>query len=75
MNNNMLQTFMSFMQSGNPMQLMNTFGNNPMMGQAQKMLQGKTPQEMQQTIINIAKQKGIDENQLKQMANQFGIKL
>lgn len=74
--NNPMQMFMNMIQSGgNPMQLMNMFGNNPMMGQAQKMLQGKSPQEMQQTIINIAKQKGIDENQLKQMANQFGIKL
>lgn len=73
--NNMMQMFINMMQGGNPMQLMNMFGNNPMMSQAQKMLEGKSPQEMQNTIINIARQKGIDENQLRQMANQFGIKL
>lgn len=59
----------------NPAQMMNMFSGNPMMQQAQKMLQGKNPQQMQETIFNIAKQKGIDENQLKQMAQQFGIKL
>lgn len=73
--NNMFQMFISMMQGGNPMQLMNMFGNNPMMAQAQKMMQGKNPQQMQQTIMNVARQKGISEQQLKQMAQQMGIKL
>ena len=57
----------------NPQQLMGMFGNDPRMAQAQKMLQsGGNPQEI---IKNVAQQKGIDLNQLQQMASQFGIKL
>ncbi|UIS73973.1 hypothetical protein [Clostridium phage vB_CpeP_PMQ04] len=74
MNNNMMQMFMNMMQSGNPQQLMNMFGNNPMMGQAKKMLEGKNTQQIQETIMNIAKQKGMSEDQVRQMAQQFGIK-
>lgn len=60
-------------KSMSPNQIMGMFGNNPMMQQAQKMLQsGGNPKEI---VENIAKQKGIDMNQLQQMANQFGIKL
>lgn len=68
---------MSMMNGGNmnPMQMMNMFGGNPLMQQAQKMLQGKNTNEMQQIIMNVAKNKGIDENQLKQMASQFNVKL
>lgn len=75
--NNPMQMLMSVMSGGNmnPMQIMNMFGGNPMFQQAQKMLQGKNTNEMQQIIMNVAKSKGIDENQLKQMASQFNIKL
>lgn len=70
--NNMMNMFMQmFGGNFNPMQMMNMFGNNPMMKQAQQMLQGKNPQQMQEVIKNVAKQKGIDENQLNQMINQF----
>lgn len=77
MNNNPLQMLTSVMSGGgvNPSQIMNMFGGNPLLSQAQKMLQGKNNKEMQQVIFNVAKQKGIDENQLKQLASQFNIKL
>lgn len=66
---------MQMMQGGkaNPASLMQMFGNNPMMGQAQQMINsGGDPSQI---IMNVAKQKGIPEDQLKQMAQQFGIKL
>jgi hypothetical protein len=48
-------------------------GNNPLMGQAQQMINnGGDPNQI---IRNVAEQKGISEDQLKQMAQQFGIKL
>ena len=57
----------------NPMQLMGMFNGNPMFNQALNMIQnGGNPQDI---INNIAKQKGINPEQLKQMAQQFGIKL
>ena len=77
MNNiNPMQMLMQMMQGGgkiNPNQIMGMFGNNPQMQQAQNMINsGNDPKTI---INNIAKQKGIDENQLNQMASQFGIKL
>lgn len=72
----MLQMFMGGNKGGiNPMQMMQQFQNNPMMGRAQEMAKGKTPQEMEQLCRNLCQQKGIDFDQLKQMANQFGMKL
>lgn len=71
---NPIAMIMQMLQSGgNPMQLMNMFGGNPMMKQAQQMLNGGN--DPRKIISNVAKQKGISEEQLKQMANQFGIKL
>lgn len=74
--NNPMQMLMQIMQGGgkiNPQQIMNMFGNRPEMQQAQQMLNsGNDPRQI---IKNIAKQKGIEPNQLKQMAQQFGIKL
>lgn len=57
----------------NPQMLIGMLGNNPMFQQAQKMIQsGGSPQEI---INNVIKEKGLDVNQVKQMANQFGLKL
>lgn len=74
--NNPMQVLMQIMQGGmkiNPQQIMSMFGNRPEMQQAQQMLNsGNDPRQI---IKNIAKQKGIEPDQLKQMAQQFGIKL
>lgn len=70
-----IMQLMQMFQEGNfnPMQMMSMFSNNPAMKQAQAMMNsGNDPRQM---VMNIAKQKGIDENQLKQMAQNFGIKL
>lgn len=46
---------------------------NPLAYQkAQEMLQGKNNEQAKETVLNLAKQRGIDINQL---AEQFGIKL
>ena len=69
------QMLIQRMQGGelNPQNLLSMFGGNPMFQQAQKWLQsGGNPQEI---IKNVAKQKGIDANQLQEMAKQFGVKL
>lgn len=78
MNNPMqlLQMFTQIKNATNPMQFMsNMFGNNSQFNMAMKMAEGKSPEEMQNVINNICKQKGIDINQVKQMAEQFGIKI
>lgn len=61
------------MMNGNPQQAMQMFSGNPMFQQAQKMMSnGGDPRQI---IMNVAQQKGIPQEQLQQMANQFGIKL
>lgn len=75
--NNPMNMLMQMMRGGkmNPQQMMGMFGNNPMFQQAQKMMQGKTPEQMREVINNVAKQKGINTEQLNQMIQQFGGKL
>lgn len=73
--NNPMNMLMQMMQGGkmNPQQMIGMFGNNPMFQQAQKMMQGNN--DPRTTIMNVAKEKGISQEQLSQMAQQFGIKL
>ena len=55
----------------NLMQLM----NNPLFKRAMEMGQGKSEIELRQTVLNLAKQKGIAIDQLQQFVSQFGLKL
>jgi uncharacterized protein YutE (UPF0331/DUF86 family) len=57
------------------MAMQTMFGNNPAYSRAVEMSKGKSPQEIQQIVKNLAKERGIDEAQLQQMASMFGIKL
>lgn len=64
---------------GNPTQMMEQQverqmqQNNPQLyARVRQMMEGKTPQEMQNVVMNVAKERGID---LNQFAGQFGIKL
>ena len=67
------QMFGQISQTQNPMQMMlQMFGNNPVMNRAIQMSQGKTEEQMKETVKNLGKQAGID---VEQMANMFGLKL
>lgn len=64
---------MQMARSGNPMQaLMQMSKTNPQVGQVLQMVNGKTPAEMQRMAYDIAKQRGVDLNQL---AQQLGVRL
>lgn len=71
------QMLMQMMMQGkaNPQMLMQQFQGNPMMDMAIKMSQGKDANQMKQVVQNIAKEKGLNINQVTQMAQNFGIKL
>lgn len=69
----MQQLLQMLVQNKNNPQALKQLDNNPMMLQAKQML--NSGQDPKQLINNIAKQKGIDPNQLNQIASQFGIKL
>lgn len=61
----------------NPMlnqMLMQSFGNNPNFNRAMQMLQGKTPEQLQQTVMNLAQNQGISMEQLQQIAGQYGFR-
>lgn len=73
---NILMQMMSGSAGGmNPMQLMNMLQNNPLMPRAKEMANGKNNQQMEEMCRNMCSQKGIDFEQLKSMAQQFGLKL
>lgn len=55
--------------------LQQRYGNTPAYQKTMAMMQGKNPQQIQQVVFNLAKQKGIDINQLMQMANVLGLRL
>ena len=70
---NPMQLVQMLQGSGNPMQmLMGMAQNNPALGQALQMVNGKTPAEMERMAYDMAKQRGVDLNQL---ARQMGIRL
>ena len=50
-------------------------GQNPLMGRAIQMGQGKSQQDLQGIVKNLAKQKGMNDQQLNQFLQQFGLKL
>lgn len=71
--NNPMQTIMSMMRSGgNPAQIMLSMAQqDPRVGQAMQMIQGKSPQELRSMAENVARERGIDLNAFVQ---QFGFK-
>lgn len=72
---NPMQLLNLLQSNANPMALMNQmFGNNPIFQQVMQMTQGKNPMQIQQIIKNVAHEQGMNEQQLNQFINQFGLK-
>lgn len=72
----LIQMFQQIRSNTNPLGAMQQiFGNNPLFSRALEMSNGKSPEEMEQTVKNLCSQRGIDFNQAKQMISQMGIKL
>lgn len=66
-----MQLIRAYKGGGNPMQMLSQMAqSNPQMGQAVKMLEGKSPQQIQQMVQTMADQNGVDLNAL---AKQFGL--
>jgi hypothetical protein len=71
--NNPLQLIGLLQNSNNPMGvLQQLLGNNPQYRQVMQMIQGKSPQEIEQYVRNLYQSQGQDINQI---ASQFGLKL
>lgn len=72
---NPIQLLNLLQNNANPMELMNQmFGSNPIYQQVMQMTQGKNPNQIQQIIKNIAHERGMNDQQLNQFINQFGLK-
>ena len=62
--------------SGNPMQMLTQMAQqNPMMSRAMQMGQGKNEAQLKETVRNLAKQRGMSDEQLQQMLSNFGLTL
>ena len=63
-------------QPNNPMELIqNMAGQNPLMGRALQMGQGKSVDELKVIAKNLARQRGMDEKQLGQFLSGLGLRL
>lgn len=74
MNNNPLMMALQMAQVGkNPMTMLQSLArNNTQMAQAMRLIQGKGPEQLRTMASNMAKERGID---LEQMAQGMGLKL
>ena len=71
MNNPVLALVQAMHKGRNPMALMQTMAQqNPQVAQALQMMQGKSPQQLQSMAQNMARERGVD---LNQMLRQMGI--
>lgn len=73
MNNPILSLIQLAQNGGNPMQLLQQMaGSNPAAQQTLRMINGKTPAQMRQVAENMARERGID---LNEMARRMGLPL
>ena len=72
MQNNPIMAMVQAMQrGGNPMQVLGSMGGNPQIAQFMKMINGKSGQQLQQMAENMARDRGID---IDELARQLGMK-
>lgn len=73
---NPMQILGMIQHSNNPMAMIQQMAcQNPLMGRALQMGQGKSVEELQGIAQNLAKQRGMDSNQFNQFLSSFGLKL
>ncbi len=73
---NPMQIMAMLQNSGNPMQMLTQMAQqNPMMSRAMQMGQGKNEAQLKETVRNLAKQRGMSDEQLRQMLSNFGLTL
>ena len=72
---NPMQIMAMLQNSGNPMQMLTQMAQNPMMSRAMQMGQGKNEVQLKETVRNLARQRGMSDEQFTQFLSQFGLKL
>ena len=70
---NPMQLLQLMRGGANPAQMLMSFAQqNPQLQQAMQLLNGKTPQQMRETVMGVAQQRGVDVGQI---AQQLGMRL
>lgn len=73
---NPMQLLMMLQSSNNPMMMLSNMAQqNPMMGRAMQMGKGKDEVQLKNTVRNLAKQRGMNDEQLNQLLGNFGLTL
>ena len=73
---NPMQILMMLQNSNNPMMMLSNMAQqNPMMGRAMQMGKGKDEMQLKNTVRNLAKQRGMSDEQLNQLLGNFGLTL
>lgn len=73
MNNPLVAIMQAARSGGNPMALLQNMARaNPQAAQAIRLIEGKSPQQLQQIATNMAKERGISINDI---ARQLGVSL
>lgn len=73
---NLMQMFTQLKGTPNPMGAMQQmFGGNPIFQQAMNMAQGKSPEQLQQTFMNLAQTKGMNPQMVSMMLQQLGMRM
>lgn len=73
---NPMQLLAMFQNSGNPLMMLTRMAQqNPMMGRAVEMGKGKNEVQLKNTVRNLAKQRGMSDEQLNQLLGNFGLTL
>lgn len=68
---NMMQLIQALRGNGNPVGMLRQLaGQNPAIAQAMKMIEGKSPQQINQIAANMARERGVDINALTQQIRQ-----
>lgn len=76
MNQQLMQMLTMLNNSGNPEAMLNQMAaNNPTMQRAMQMVQGKSDKEIQAIVLNLARQRGITDQQLGGLMDMLGLKL
>lgn len=73
---NLMQMFNQLNGNANPMGMMQQmFGRNPAFHQAMNMARGKSPQELQQTFMNLAQTRGMTQQDIATLMQNLGVRI
>lgn len=68
--NPMMMLIQAARGGGNPMEILSNMSGNPMIAQGMKLIQGKSPEQLEQLARNMAKERGTTPEQIIEQITQ-----